>query len=158
MDRLAQLAQPQPAVHAQLQQSWTHQELAYALSVKFTLARLVLHVLTTFHNAQNAPQYQFAQNVPWAFISHPLHHACNAALDARVVPHLCHVRNVYLLSFKMFRAIVSVHQDIIMTGQRHVWLALFYPVVLSAHRRLYAHCAVRPIINKVERLHAQHVL
>jgi hypothetical protein len=158
MDRLAQLAQPQPALPAPLQQSWTHQGLVYALSVKFTLARLVLHVLTTFYNAQNARQYQFAQNALWAFISHPLHHACNAPLDARIVPHLCHVRNVYLLSLKMFRAIVSVHQDIIMMEQRHVWLAVFCPVVSSAHHRLHAHCADRTIINKVDQLYAQHVL
>jgi hypothetical protein len=45
-----------------------------------------------------------------------------------------------------------------MTGQRHAWLALFCPVVSSAHHRLYAHCAVRPIINKVDQLHVQHVL
>jgi hypothetical protein len=45
-----------------------------------------------------------------------------------------------------------------MMEQRHVWLALFCPVVPNAHHRLYAHCAVRPIINKVDQLHVQHVL
>jgi hypothetical protein len=68
MDRLARLVQLQPAVHAPLRQSWTHQELVYALWVKFMMAQLVLHVLTALLNAQNAPQYQFAQNALWAFI------------------------------------------------------------------------------------------
>jgi hypothetical protein len=43
-------------------------------------------------------------------------------------------------------------------GQLPVYLALSCPAVLNVHRPLYAHYVARLITNRLERVHAQHVL